>query len=187
MAASLPRFVRYRSGCRLRGFLLLDRCMGPGLRRLINCPVERMPVREGHGRGHDDRERLLAAATAPGRLRRRPPMPAALRATTGIAPASTLASRQSCRSIGAGVRPCFDTTNSESVVPKAREGKHKNVNGRSGSVVSSPQRNVNEIRSVRNTNHAPLPIFISLIYLDIFIRSAASDECACSFHQSCRV
>ena len=146
--------------------------MGPGLRRLINCPVERMPVREGHGRGHDDRERLLAAATAPGRLRRRPPMPAALRATTGIAPASTLASRQSCRSIGAGVRPCFDTTNSESVVPKAREGKHKNVNGRSGSVVSSPQRNVNKIRGVQNTNHAPATIFKSINYKNNLSASA---------------
>ena len=31
----------------------------------------------------------------------------------------------------------------------------REVNGRSGFVVSSPQRNVNEIRTVQNTNHAP--------------------------------
>src|SRR6185437_11982172 len=45
--------------------------------------------------------------------------------------------------------------------PKAGEGKHENENGRSGSAVPSPQRNVNEIRSVQNTNHAPLPCCIT--------------------------
>src|SRR6185312_11060821 len=46
--------------------------------------------------------------------------------------------------------------------PKAGEGKHENENGRSGSAVPSPQRNVNEIRSVQNTNHAPATNFNGL-------------------------
>src|SRR6185312_16546887 len=43
--------------------------------------------------------------------------------------------------------------------PNAGEGKHEDENGRSGSAVPSPQRNVNEIRSVQNTNHAPATTF----------------------------
>jgi len=40
---------------------------------------------------------------------------------------------------------------------KAPEGKHENKK-LPGSAIPSPQRNVNEIRDVRNTNHAPATI-----------------------------
>ena len=53
------------------------------------------------------------------------------------------------------MRACFDAPNTGGASAKAREGKHENENGRSGSAVPSPQRNVNKIRDVRNTNHAP--------------------------------